>query len=167
MEGLVESFAKCFTTRPGEEEEIPVDDEPVTGQVQGGVRNLVSRVVSQKIFSGHSLKMNIDRLIHPVRGFTFQDLGDNKFVLRFNHKMDCALALEGSPWLIDRCAMVLSPLEEGVDPGSMEVNLMQIVVRLYHLLLHIGTDRVVEQIRESLGSFIGRVVGPWVRVTLW
>lgn len=102
------------------------------------MESLVGRVVSQKIFSGHSLKMNINRLIHPVRGFAFQDLGDNTVVLRFNHKLDCTLALEGSPWLIDRCALVLALLEDGIDPGSVVVNLMQIIVRVHDLPLHIA-----------------------------
>lgn len=159
MDGLSESFARCFSTRPAEEEEISVDEGPFVDPVQNSDRNVVGRLVSQKIFSGHSLKMNINRLIHPLRGFTFQDLGDNKFVLRFNHKMDCSLALEGSPWLIDRCAMVLSPLVGGIDPGSVEVNMMQIVVRLHHLPHHIVSDRVVEQIGTSLGVFMERVTG--------
>lgn len=138
MESLTENFANCFSTRPAEAEEIPVDEDPVINTSQEGLRNLVGLVVSQKIFSGHSLKMNINHLIHPVRGFAFQDLGDNTVVPRFKHKLDCTLALEGSPWLIDRCALVLAPLEDRIDPGSVVVNLMQIIVRVHHLPLHIA-----------------------------
>lgn len=95
MEDLSESLARCFTTRPGEEEEIPVDDKPNPTIPSGGVRNLVGRVVSQKTFSGVALKMHISRLLQLVRGFTYQDLGENKFVFRFNRRLDCEHAMEG------------------------------------------------------------------------
>lgn len=97
-----------------------------------GTCNLVGRVVFEKIFSGLSLKMNIGRLIRPLRGFTFRHLGENKFVLRFNHKLDCGLALEGSPWLVDRYAMLLQPSEDSLDPARVEVNLMTIVFTTCH-----------------------------------
>lgn len=88
-------------------EEILLDDDPVPPTPKAESCNLVVRVISEKVFSGLSLKMNIGRLIWHVRGFSFQDLGENKFVLWFNHKLDCGIALEGSPWLINRCAMQL------------------------------------------------------------
>lgn len=89
MDDLAESLTKCFSTRPAEKEEIPVEDDAIPPLVLDGGFSLVGRVVSQKIFSGHSLRMNISRLIQPFRGFWFQDLGENQFVLRFNHKRDC------------------------------------------------------------------------------
>lgn len=57
MEGLSESFARFFTTRPAEEEEILIDDDPGVVLISNGVRNLVGRVVSLIVFSGHSLKL--------------------------------------------------------------------------------------------------------------
>lgn len=58
MESLTENFANCFSTRPAEEEEIPVDEDPVINTSHEGLRNLVGKVVSQKIFSGHSLNLS-------------------------------------------------------------------------------------------------------------
>lgn len=102
MEDLSASLARCFTTRPGEEDEIPVDDKPAPVSYGPTPIPVVGRVVSQKVLSGLSLKINITRLLQSVRGFAFQDVGDNKFVLKFNHKLDCTHALEGSPCLVDR-----------------------------------------------------------------
>lgn len=158
MEALSNEFARCFTTRQAEEEEIPVyDDEPPIVNAPPETHNLIGRVVSQKLFSGVSLKMNITRLLQPVRGFTFQDLGQNRFILKFNHPLDCELAMEGSPWLIDYCAMLLQPWVKDRDPLQTEVNLMTIVVRLHNIPLANRTEKVVERIGTSLGVFVGRI----------
>lgn len=158
MEGLTERLARCLSTRPGEEEEIPVDDEPDSTVPLQGVYNLVGRVVSQKVFSGLALKMDISPLLQPVRGLMFQDLGSNRFVLKFEHHLDREHTMEGSPWLVDRCAMLLLPLEEGTDPNTVEVNLMTIVVRLHNIPLNLQFDRVLHQIGSSLGYFVERVL---------
>lgn len=90
-------------------------------------------MVSQGQFLPHSLKQNMSRLLSPVRGFEFNDLGLNKFSLKFNHKVDFGNALDGNPWLIDRCAVLLTPLSLGMDPNVVEINDMMIVVRLYNI----------------------------------
>lgn len=120
MDGLSEKLCRCFATHPQEEEEeeeIAVEDEPVHVNMAWEIRNLVGRLVSPKILTGFAIKMHLTRLIQHVRAFTLQDLGPNKFVLHFDHPRDCALALDGSPWLVDRCATLLLSLEEGTDPG--------------------------------------------------
>lgn len=157
MEDLAKDFARCFTTRQAEEEEIPVDDDPIPFPTKHGSHNLIGRVVSQKIFSGLSLKMNIIRLLLPVRGFTFQDLGHNRFILKFNHPLDLELAMEGSPWLIDRWALLLQPWDKDRDTLQTEVNLMTIVVRVHNIPTPNQTEKVVERIGVSLGDFVGHV----------
>lgn len=126
MDGLSENFARCFSTRLPEEEEIVVEDDsaPVNNTVV--TQALVGRLVSPKIVSGLAIKMHLTRLIQPVCGLTLQELGPNQFVLGFAHPMDCALAMEGSPWLVEKCAVLLQPLEEGSDPKLLKVNLMHI-----------------------------------------
>lgn len=85
MDGLSERLARCFTARQAEEGEIHVDDDPISVANTAGSYSLIGRVASQKIFSRLSLKMNITRLLQPVTGLTFQDLGQNRFILKFNH----------------------------------------------------------------------------------
>lgn len=102
--------------------------------------------------------MHITRLLQSVRGFQFQDLSGNRFVLRFNHHLDYAHSMEGAPWSIDRCAMLLRPLEEGMDPNLIEVNFMTIMVRLHNFPIHLQSDRVISQVGASLGIFMEMVM---------
>lgn len=85
IQNLIYSLAQCFTTRQAKEGEIHVDDDPIPVANTAGSYSLIGRVASQKIFSRLSLKMNITRLLQPVTGLTFQDLGQNRFILKFNH----------------------------------------------------------------------------------
>lgn len=87
----------------------------------------------------------------------FQDLGENRFSVCFNHHLDREHALEGSSWLLDRCALLLLPLEDNMDPKTVEINMMKIVVCLHNVPYHLRSGRVVEQIGESLGKYIERV----------
>lgn len=82
MEDLSKDFARCFTTRLADEKEIPAEDELNPALPSKETYNQIGRVVSHKLFSGLSLKMNITRLLQPVRGLTFQDLGHNRFILK-------------------------------------------------------------------------------------
>lgn len=95
--------------------------------------DVVGRVVSEKQFSSHSLQLNIERLLRLVRGFQFQFLSDNCFILQFNHKLDRTHALEGCSWLLDRCALLLSLILPEANPETMALNLMNIVVCLHNI----------------------------------
>lgn len=161
MDGLTESFARCPSTRheEEEEEEIAVDEDPTPMARVEGVRNLIGRVVSPKILSSVAIKMHLTRLIQPVLGFKLQDLGPNKFALSFKNPRDCGLDMEGSPWLVDRCAVLLEALEEGTDPKTVEVNTMTIVVRLHFIPMHLCSGKVVEQLGSSLGELVEKVNG--------
>lgn len=126
MDGITEGLARCFNTRLGEEEEIPVADDHITPQQSRGPHSLVRRVVSQKVMSGISLKMNLTHLLQSVRGFSFHYLGENRFSICFNHHLDREHALEGSPWVLDRCALLLLPLEDNMDLKTVEINMMKL-----------------------------------------
>lgn len=70
--------------------------------------DLVGRVVSEKTYSTHSVQSNIERLLRSVKGFQFNSLGENRFTLSFNHPLDRNHALDGCPWLLDRCAILFN-----------------------------------------------------------
>lgn len=98
MDGLSESYAK-FSTRPPEEEEIAVDEDPILVNRMVESQKIIGRIVSPKILSELAIKMHLTCLVQPVRDVTLQELGPNKFILRLAHPRDCALAMVGSMWL--------------------------------------------------------------------
>lgn len=114
--------------------------------------DLVGRVVSERTLSSHTLQSNIERLLRPVKGFLFQSLGENKFVLQFHHPLDRSHAMEGSPWLLDRCAMLLATIPPEANSERMEVNLMTIIVRLANIPLGYRNPTIVHRLCTNLGS---------------
>lgn len=63
------------------------------------------------------------------------------------------------PWLVDRCAVLLEPLNEGIDPKEVDVMLMKIVVRLHFIPPNLRSGKVVEQLGSALGVLVERVSG--------
>lgn len=114
--------------------------------------DLVGRVVSEKPYSAHTLHQNIDRLLRSVRGFNFQDLGENRFVLKFNHPLDRTHALEGCPWLLDRHAMVFSLVPDNANSETMPLDLMKIVVRLHNIPGSLRTSDMASKLCAQLGK---------------
>lgn len=121
--------------------------------------DLVGRVVSEKSYSGHTLLSNVERLLRPVMGFQFQSFGENRFLLQFNHALDRTHAMEGSPWLLDRCAMLLSLVSQDANPETMALNLMTIVVRLMNIPLGYRNPMIARRLCASLG-YVVEVIPP-------
>lgn len=65
--------------------------------------------------------------------------------------------MEGSPWLIDRCTVLLENLSEGADPDTFEINTMRIIVRLYNVPFASRTPKVAKQLGNAIGSFLNLV----------
>lgn len=116
-------------------EEADVDGVGGSTEAEGEVVtfDLLGCVLSEKTFSSHTLQSNIERILRPVMGLGFESLGDNRFILRFNHSLDRTHAMEGCPWLLDRCAMLLGFLPPEGNPETIELRVMTIVVRLANI----------------------------------
>lgn len=98
--------------------------------------------------------MNIERLLRPVRGFQLQRLNDNCFILKFNYKLDRTHALEGSPWLLDRCALLLSLIPSEANPETMALDLMNIVVRLHNIPAGLRNPDMTGRLCEKMGTVL-------------
>lgn len=154
MDELAESLARQFSLTLKEEAEVDVGDGASYENPSNVTYDLVGRVVAEKSYSAHTLQLNIERLLRPVRGFQFQSLGANKFVLKFNHQLDRTHAMEGCPWLMDRHALLLSLIPDEASPEMMILNFMNIVVRLHHIPMMYRKVDVVSRLCEKMGMVL-------------
>ncbi|PIN09147.1 hypothetical protein CDL12_18272 [Handroanthus impetiginosus] len=88
---------------------------------------LVGRVVTTKVYSTHSLRSNIVRLLNPVKGLDFQMIGEDRFMLAFHHPFDHCHAMKGYPRLLDRQALILAKVPPNTDPIHINLDWIQIV----------------------------------------
>lgn len=152
MEDLAALLANNVSLTSKENYEVDVGGEGLETDGTGVTYDLVGRVVTDKPYSGHTLQSNIERLLRSVKGFLFQSLGENRFVLQFYHPLDRTHALEGCPWLVDRNALLLSIIPEGANPETMDLNLMNIVVRLSNIPMGFRKTEVAKRLCSNLGT---------------
>lgn len=110
MEDLSDLLASNARLTSKENSDIDVGGGEEETEATRDTYDVVGRVVSAKTYSAHTLQSNIERLLRSVKGFQLESLGDNRFMLRFNHPLDRTHALEGCSWLLEQCAMLLFPL---------------------------------------------------------
>lgn len=69
MDALSEAMARKFTLTSKEDRDVAVGEEAATENPTAMTFDLVGRVVSEKIYSTHTLQLNIERLLRSVHGF--------------------------------------------------------------------------------------------------
>lgn len=153
MDDLSETMARNLSLTSKEDSDIDVGIGEAGITETEATFDLVGKVVAEKPYSAHALQQNIARLLRLVRGFHLQVLGENRFVLQFNHQLDRTHTLEGCPWLLDRNALLLSLIPEGADPENIELTMMHVVVRLQNIPRPLRNP----EIGRSLGAKLGLV----------
>ncbi|XP_012858989.1 PREDICTED: uncharacterized protein LOC105978120 [Erythranthe guttata] len=154
MDGLSENLAKGLLLTNEEEEGITVTVPPVETRVVDKGFQLVGRVVCQREISAHSIKSNVLRLLQPVKACEIDTLGPNRFIIRFQHRLDYLHARSGCPWLVDKNALLFQDLDADNDPTSLDINMMDIVLRIHNLHLSMRTEYIVTQICSKIGELV-------------
>lgn len=170
MDELTDWIARKFTLTSKEDGDIDIGSDSIGSGTEGEKFVVVGRVVSNKIYLVHSLQQNIERILRSVRGFRFQDLGENHFMLRFNHRLDRTHALEGCPWLLDRHALLLALIPPNGNPYTVDVEEMMIIVRLNNIPGFLHNPEMARKICAKFGRVIeaipprGDIYQPFIRV---
>lgn len=69
----------------------------------------------------------------PVKGVCIKSLGPNPFLFQFYHELDVERVLKDDPWTFDQHLLIMSPLEEGMNPQQAPLFLVQMWVQIYDL----------------------------------
>ncbi|XP_012828241.1 PREDICTED: uncharacterized protein LOC105949476 [Erythranthe guttata] len=154
MENLTDALVNNFRLTSDEEEGITITQLQTVNQNPTGEFSLLGRIVATKEISMHTIKSNVTRLLQPVKGCEIQTLGNNRFVISFNHRLDQKQALGGCPWVLDKHALIFSEIKPDSDPTTMEINLMPIIIRIHHLPMNQRSEEVIAQIGGKLGILL-------------
>jgi hypothetical protein len=84
----------------------------------------------------------------------FKDIGDNRFVVRFDSEGDWKHALRNGPWQFDFNVVLLKDFDGAVRPSEMVFDSMDIWVRV----LDLPMDMMNRVYGEMIGSWIGKFI---------
>lgn len=116
--------------------------------------SLIGRVVIDRELPFNAIRANVLSLINPVKEAILKHITANKFVIKFNHELDRQKALRGCPWVLEKHALLLEPVNPSKKPVDQNLTRMNIVVRVMLLSLQNRSENIAKLIENKLGEFI-------------
>lgn len=135
MDQLTEQLARKIDLKKGESELLAADPAYA-----------VKPTDNQRI-----LRANIGRLL-SVKGVELRP--QNKFTMKFEHPLNRKNALKGCPWVLDKHALILEPIDPTKKHMDHKFTSLRIVVMVHQLSLSNQSDHVVRLIGNNLGEFV-------------
>ncbi|XP_042974862.1 uncharacterized protein LOC122306500 [Carya illinoinensis] len=120
-----------------EEENSIIELEPASVDLseERGARSLVGRLWAERRVGKEVIRSTMAKIWRVGRGFGFQEIATNLFVIMFENQEDKLRILEGRPWLFDNWLFVLKPFDGFVSPQWMNFDKEVFWVRLNNLPL--------------------------------
>lgn len=69
-----------------------------------------------------AMQQTLAALWRPVKGVYIRELDVNLFLFKFYHEIDIKRVVEGSPWTFNRKVLIISRMQEGVNPRCVPLN---------------------------------------------
>lgn len=155
MDSLTKDMADKIKLHQGEEKLVPLGSGDAASSSTDYSLSLLGRVVIDRELSATSIRNNVMRLLHPLRGADISLLTTNRFLIKFNHRVDRKNALEGCPWAIDRHALLLKKIDSAVALLDHVIMEMKIVIKAHNFPMENQTLEDAEAIGANFGRFIG------------
>lgn len=78
------------------------------------------------------MKIRMSEVWRPVKGIAVKEAQPRLFLFQFFHKLDMDEVLKGGPWTYDSHSLVLEKLRIGVPLKDIQLNYMNLWVRIYN-----------------------------------
>jgi hypothetical protein len=97
------------------------------------------------------MKIPMSEVWRPVKGVAVKEAQSGLFLFQSFHKLDMEEVLKCCPWTYDGHSLVLEKLQIGVPLKDIQLNHMNLWVRVYNL----PTGMMKEKVGMGLGNYIG------------
>lgn len=154
MDQLSDSLASMLDLTKGESDLIKADPNHAVNPSANNELSLIGRVVTDRDLSTNYIRANLLRLIRPVKGTSFKLLSANMFVIQFDHPLDRKKAMKGCPWILDKYALIMEPIDPTKKHDDHRLTQLPIMVRVLQLSLANRSEHVAKLIGDSLGTFM-------------
>ncbi|XP_031127478.1 uncharacterized protein LOC116029568 [Ipomoea triloba] len=127
---------------------------------------IVGRFLTEKMVKLEYMRQVLASVWKPVRGVQVTELQPNLFMFVFYHVSDMQYVLEEGPWSFDNCTLVCRQVPDGVLPGDVVLDSIDMWVQLHGFPIGYTSSVIQEQIGNYLGAFVKsdeRFAGaPWL-----
>lgn len=154
MDQLTDDLASFLDLTDGEMDLLAADPTQAVPLSESQALSLIGRVVTDRDLTKNYIRANVVRLLRPVKGFNLKVIDDNMFVINFEHPLDRRKAMKGCPWVLDKYAMILEPIDPTIKHEEHKLTKLPIMVRVLQLSLSNRSEHVAQLIGNCLGSFV-------------
>lgn len=136
-----------------EDEEMEIQSGVMEGMVWRGSSCLMGKLVSDRFISKEVVKSFLIRGLKPEGKVSFKVVGDNVFLLEFEHEWEKARVLEWRPWVFNGNLFSVVDFDGALQIESIEFEKVALWVRILNLPLACMNA----EIGAMIGSAIGQV----------
>jgi len=122
--------------------------------VDRGKTCLVGKLLADRLIGKNAIRSTLIKGWRSARNTSFTNLGDNMFLIEFEHFLEKDRILEGHPWVFEGNLFSVEEFNGTVAPSSLEFDKVLIWVRMFQLPLSCMSETMGVQ----LGSSVGQVV---------
>ncbi|XP_059455041.1 uncharacterized protein LOC132185261 [Corylus avellana] len=141
-----------FSLSDEEGEELEIKSISLVDSVKRGQSCLVGKLVSDRMVSKEIIRSKLIRGWRPTGSLSFKVLGDNLFLLDFEHSWDKSHVLEGRPWVFEGSLFAVEDFDGVTPQAEIEFEKVAFWVRMLNMPLACMCKDVGLQIGASLGS---------------
>ncbi|XP_074322934.1 uncharacterized protein LOC141659900 [Apium graveolens] len=135
-----------------EEDEIVVANNEVVEQKPTYM--LVGKFLTEKNINFQAMQNLMASLWRPREGMEVYEMGDRKYSFIFYHKLDVAKVMEGGPWSFEQSMLVLHQVEMGDDPTAVEIQDMEMWIRIYDMPRGFVSENILKNIGAAMGKYV-------------
>lgn len=134
------------------------EGEDVGVVLAGGVESwaVVGRFLTMKLVKLEFMHQVIALVWQPIRGVQISELQPNLFLFVFYHESDMRYVLEKGPWSFENNTLVCRQVHDGILPGDVPLDSVDMWVQVHDLPLGYTSDVVLKQGVNFLGIFVRR-----------
>ncbi|KAK1388587.1 hypothetical protein POM88_016765 [Heracleum sosnowskyi] len=157
-----------FSLADEEDGGIEIVAEEVTTDIlqgQGFDANLciVGRFIQEGRVDFEAMQQTLVVLWKPGKGVYMKELDSNLFLFQFYHEVDVRRVMEGCPWSFNRKSLVMSRLQSGQNPRSVDLNHMELWVQVHDLKAGSMSEKILQGISNYVGSFVSTCPSNFVK----
>ncbi|KAL3812455.1 hypothetical protein ACJIZ3_013723 [Penstemon smallii] len=114
---------------------------------------LVGKILGNKSLNLDTVGTILSKAWCPVNGVTVNQVGEDRLVFSFKHKLDRKRALEGGPWSYEKRLVVLNSVGPEDNPSQVDLNWCDFIIHIKGLPLGKANKNMVEKICSQMGRF--------------
>lgn len=127
-------------------------DHSLNPLVDRGNSCLVGKLIADRTMPKDIIKLHLSRAWKPTSFVIFRVLGENLFLIGFEHDWDKARVMEGHLWTFNGHLVSLANFDGFTPPTQMDFDKVAFWVRIFNLPLACMSQEVGMQIGSSVGK---------------